>query len=554
MRFKKFWTVYKTLINVHFGFSAMKDLYFRRRQRLWELALVALALIISIPSIAFVFVNFAIGILEFGSMVGEPEIVLSVSIVAAAVTTFTFSLGLVISAFYFSEDIKTLIPLPLNPLEVLTAKFATIFTTEYLVLGVLILPLWIYYGIKLGEPALYYVKALIGFVFLPVLPLVAAALLSVVLMRVVNISKRKDLFTLLGGLLLVFVMIGGQLYLQMQAIQNPELFMEQLLAQTTNFVKLFGKAFPPSVWLTRALADSGVSSFTNLLLFIGTAAAGFLILLLIAEKVFYKSVILGMEASRASPKKAAGNVEVASRSKVFSLALCDLKLFIRNPSYTLNGLISYVLLPFLLVFQQLTLNVSLDELAGYFGGFHPSLIIVVCALYFAVMGMMSSMPSTPFSREGKYLWNLRSLPVSASQAMLAKLVSSQIVNILGSLVGVVAFAVMFKLPLLPVFAGCIWGIVLSTGTSSLWVFLDLLRPMLNWTNPIKAVKSNLNVIFSMVGMLGLILLVGSRAAHHLKTGTLTMMLVEFSVITLMVLALGYGLWKAFGENAYKSIV
>ena len=395
MRFKKFWTVYKTLINVHFGFSAMKDLYFRRRQRLWELALVALALIISIPSIAFVFVNFAIGILEFGSMVGEPEIVLSVSIVAAAVTTFTFSLGLVISAFYFSEDIKTLIPLPLNPLEVLTAKFATIFTTEYLVLGVLILPLWIYYGIKLGEPALYYVKALIGFVFLPVLPLVAAALLAVVLMRVVNISKRKDLFTLLGGLLLVFVMIGGQLYLQMQAIQIPELFMEQLLAQTDR--QAF-QAFP-SVWLTRALADSGASSFTNLLLFIGTAAAGFLILLLIAEKVFYKSVILGMEASRASRKKAAGNVEVASRSKVFSLALCDLKLFIRNPSYTLNGLISYVLLPFLLVFQQLTLNVSLDELAGYFGGFHPSLIIVVCALYFAVMGMMSSMPSTPFSRE-----------------------------------------------------------------------------------------------------------------------------------------------------------
>lgn len=554
MRGKQLWSVYKALVNTHYGLSAIKDLYFKKRQRLWELILIIVALSLTAVMVVAASISVTHNIFSMGETLGEPEIVLSLSVVAAGLGTFVFSFGLVLSAFYFSDDIKTLIPLPLTALEVLTAKFATIFTSQYLILAVFIIPIWVFYGIKLDAHVFYYLKALIGFVFLPILPLVLATLVAIVLMRIVNISKRKDLFTVIGGVVVIVLFVGGQIYFQMQATNNPELFLEQLLMQTTSFVQIIGRLFPPSIWLTHGLTQPGISGLLYLVFFIGLTIVSFLVLLALAQKVFYKSVLMGMESGKASRRKSSF-ISYSSRPKVFSLALSDCKMFLRDPSYVLNGLIGYVLLPVLFVFQAITLGESLDVISQTFiSKVDPTLIVVVVALYFSVIGVMSSIPATPFSREGKYLWNLRSLPVSAKEAMLAKLISAQIINFIGSSLGVIALAVVLNLSALPIIIGCIWGLVFSSGTSSLWVFLDLLRPMLNWTNPTKAIKSNINVIFSSIGTVGIILLVITRIMVHYSAGTFNQMVFEFAGFTVVIAILGYFLWNKFGEKAYKAIV
>ncbi len=111
-------------------------------------------------------------------------------------------------------------------------------------------------------------------------------------------------------------------------------------------------------------------------------------------------------------------------------------------------------------------------------------------------------PATTFSREGKHLWFPRTLPLTIDQILAGRILGAQVINGAGALLSVIAVAVVFRFPPLVVFLGCVLGVLLSTSFASLLTILDLARPMLNWTNPVKAVKSNLNSVFAMTIGLG----------------------------------------------------
>ena len=125
------------------------------------------------------------------------------------------------------------------------------------------------------------------------------------------------------------------------------------------------------------------------------------------------------------------------------------------------------------------------------------------ALFFVVTSAMSMIPATTFSREGRYLWFPRTLPLTIDQILAGRILGAQVINVCGSLLSVIAVAVVFRFPPLAVLSGCVLGVLLSTGFAGLLTVLDLARPMLNWTNPVKAVKSNLNSIFALIMAVGL---------------------------------------------------
>ena len=96
----------------------------------------------------------------------------------------------VLSAFYFSHDLTLLIPLPFRPWEVLTAKLLTIMTGQYL--PIILTFVARCFGVRTQAAPVYWLAAALVFLGLPVLPLIIATVLSVVLMRLVNMSRRKD--------------------------------------------------------------------------------------------------------------------------------------------------------------------------------------------------------------------------------------------------------------------------------------------------------------------------------------------------------------------------
>ena len=554
----KVWSLYKSLLNVQFGWSAMKYYYVKKRQRLWEPVIIILALGPALGMLVYGLWRLAGVMFETGLMLGQPHMVLVLAAVAAQIVTLFFGFFYVLSGFYFSDDLKILIPLPYHSWEVLTAKLLAVITGQYLSISLIVLPIWVHYGLRAHVGIAYWISSLLVFLALPVLPLVIASVLAVLLMRVANVSSRKDLVTMIGGFLTLVVVVGVQLYLQVKMPNaDPEELLIQLLSEADGLIKAVGRFFPPSVWAANAMAYAHKPfGWWNLLLFFAITAVGAFILYVISEKVFYEGLIAGMEGSRARRgRKAQVSSAGHERPIIWSAALTEMKLFLRNPGYVLNGLVGYVLFPLLALVPLFTqkgvegnpLDVLLEKPLSVF------IVTGGVALFFLVMTAMSSIPATTFSREGKYLWIYRTLPLTIQQLLAGKILAAQIINVLGCVLALIPVTYILRLNVGGVVVGCILGILLSTSMAGLLALLDLSRPMLNWVDPIKAMKSNLNGVISLLVVGAAAFGLGYRMFVNYRGGTMERIPVELGIAILLL----FGIYKyaagRFAERRWREL-
>lgn len=535
------WNLYKTLLNVQYNWSAAKYTYIRKRQRLWEPLVIffGLAPVVVLLVMGIVWVSEAV--YQSGMMFAQPHVLLAFAALVSQIITLFFGVFYVLSAFYFSNDLRLLIPLPYKPWEMLTAKLLAIMTGQYVPILLTFVPAAVVYGIRSQADPVYWLAAVLVFLGLPVLPLILATVLSILLMRIVNLSRRKDLWAVIGGFALTFAIIGFQFYLQFTVGDaHPEELLHQFLQRADGLVEALGRYFPPSVWAAKAMAYAGSAvGWLNFLVFAAVTAAGGALLLVLADKVFYQGVISGMERGKKGRARTGQMVPGRERPLVWSLALMEMRLFMRNPGFVLNGLIGYILFPVMAIVPRFA---PLEDgnpfaLIGSVVDFH--LITGGIALFFVLMSAMSMIPATTFSREGKYLWFPRTLPISIDQVLAGRILGAQIINVLGSMLSVLAVSWVFQFPWSAVVLGSLLGAVLSTATAGLFTILDLARPMLNWANPVKAVKSNLNSIIALAIAAGLAFVLGCGMYHLVRWGLGYLIYMEL----LLGAALCWGLYR-----------
>ncbi len=123
---------------------------------------------------------------------------------------------------------------------------------------------------------------------------------------------------------------------------------------------------------------------------------------------------------------------------------------------------------------------------------------------------MSLLSSTLFSREGNFLKELKVIPVTSRQIFLAKYLQITILSIIGPICFSIAFGILFGLGI----ADCLMIFAVSALCTNflnfLQIILDATRPLLNWDNPQRAMKQNINGFFTVIisfgfsgGMIGL---------------------------------------------------
>lgn len=316
-------------LNMNFAISYSRYYYFKKRERMWEPILIAVGIGMLAVMLGTGVFKLTSAFYDATAMVGQGSVTVVLGMLLAQVVVLVLGFVLVISVFYFSNDLDLLIPLPLVPAEVLLGKFSVILASEYVGLFVFLIPFFVAYGIKAGvNPIAYTISAVLVFLALPVIPLVIAAIPAIFLMRVTNLSRRKDTLLMIGGFLFIALMVGFQVFVQTRVPEMAEgsEFIRKVFSTANALVDVVGRRFPPSLWATKALVDSGtLSGLLYLMLFLGISALGLVTLIGIGNKVFYEGVVSGFEA--ASPRKArpaSGELPVSTylqRSPLVALAL-----------------------------------------------------------------------------------------------------------------------------------------------------------------------------------------------------------------------------------------
>jgi len=487
---------------------------------------------------------------------GQETALVALAVMAGQLLLFVFGFFYVLSAFYFSTDLALLIPLPIRPREVVFSKLVVVMLSQCATVALVALPLFIGYGILAAAAPGYWLMLAPVYLLLPVLPLCVAALCAMALMRVVNLSRRKDAFVVTGALLLITLQLLLQVRLRGGADAGA---VVSALTDPDGLLRVFGRSFPPAVWaarsLTQALSPAGWLEFGRLA---GASLLAFAGIVVLAEKLFYQGAIgiseVAARRQAASPAELRRGIS-SGRHPLRAIFLREVRLMNRTPIFLLNGVLVVVIIP---VVMLIGMHSPGDDgptaLLMSLGRAHAATMILGLAGFYLVCGCLNGTASSAFSREGRHFWISKVIPVPWKTQVEAKLFHASLVSLLGIVTGAGVTVIALHVPALYLLAALPLAGAGAILLNTIALRIDLIRPRLKWTNPQTAIKQNLNVIVAMAVQFGLVAGAG-LLAHALMQARMPGRLVY---LLLLFLSAG-GAWIAwreltgFAERRYPQI-
>jgi len=538
-------------------FSIKQRLGASVKDRILYLGIAALAVVV-LAAIYYFMGGFFKDLFFMLAQVKQAHALLTLFIMAGQLLILIFGIFYMLSVFYFSKDLDRLVPLPLKPYQVVLSKYVIVLINEYLTVGIIVLPVFIYYGILSGSGLGYWLRLPVIFLLLPVIPLAIASLLVIVFMRVVNISRKKELFMMVGIVLLMAVSLLPHF---MKDKPDPGIDQEKIvnfLASEDGLVQLISSNFPPSGWATKGLAfgfsSRGAAGF---LLFTGISLLLFLALLAVGQEFFYRGLIGFHEVPTKvkTLKKGAYLTNISSGfHPVKAIFLRELRIMNRTPVFLMNGAFNLVFLPLLILIMALSGNEEGTFIIKLLSSVNPMVTILSAAGFIFLTMSMSATAASTFSREGTRFRISRVIPVSYKTQAAAKFLHSLAVPSIGLLFSSAVLLFYLKISIVLFAPAVILALVGVVVFTALGMIIDLSRPRLDWETPQKAVKNNPNVVVTMFLEIGFIIGVGflCKLFFSWKLNSLVIYLSLLGVLLIIAFGLVHYLF-ASAPRKYESI-
>ncbi|NLC04581.1 MAG: hypothetical protein GX787_09935 [Tissierellia bacterium] len=492
----------KTDLISTFGWSSIAY-NFKNKKNRWQIIIFGIAMLSLIPTYFFLVKGVSF-MYDIYSDIGQRSMFLLLGFLASAVLVFVFGLIYVMSKYYFSNDLEQLVPLPIKPSHILGSKFMVLMVSEYLTSLPIILPFVLIYGIKGGEGILYWLYALLLIIMVPVIPLVLSSILIMLFMKYTNIGGRKDLLRIIGAVFFLVLMVYFQFKMNtiaQNALMQGEDFMANLVKDSNLLVKKLGLVFPPAMWASLSLSNYlNVSGILYLLLFVVSGLISFFIMIFLSEKIFFDGLIGNIEvsANKGKSTKSLSSKTSFRQSKPFiALAKKELTMLFKTPIYLMNSVGGVIIIPILIIMPAISGGDDSMNTLIQIIEMNPDLITLVGIGFIVALGMLNSIGATTFSREGKNLWIQRTLPIKAKDQIFGRVLASLGIQLLGLIALLISLAIVMKINIQSIILIIVLGLLGSIPMTMLGMTIDIIRPMLTWTNPQQAMKQNLNVLIGM---------------------------------------------------------
>ncbi|HOS68601.1 MAG TPA: hypothetical protein PLG67_11230 [Bacillota bacterium] len=494
------------------------------------------------------------------SEIRQEGMILGIGFSLSSLTIFFFGIFYVMSVFYFSKDIESLLPLPLKPSEILAAKFTVAMLYEYLTEAIFLAPVLIGYGIASKAGLLYYLYGILLFLALPVLPLIYASAISMLVMGFTNLAKNKDRFRIVGGITAMFLAVGINAFItKLTGSSISAMELQKLMEQGNNsYAEIMSGIFFSNRFAVLALLNSeALKGFVNLALFVLICILFIMLFLSFGEGIYYKGVVGISEASAKRRRFSETELERSGRQKPVLRAyiIKELKLLFRTPVYFMNCVLMNFIFPLFIILPLLVQPDEMKELqvlGTYIRDGNGSAIVLAAA--FGISAFVTStngIAASAISREGTNIFVCKYLPVSYKTQITAKALSGMSMGVVGTLSMLLAAAVFMPIPaylMLLITAVSIFGIAFSSFSG---ILIDLNFPKLIWDNEQKAVKQNFNVVLNMLvsAVVAGIPVFTIVALHFTLWMTLLTLVLVFGILDLLL----YNILSTTGVKLFERI-
>jgi ABC-2 type transport system permease protein len=473
------------------------------------IAVLATLIIIYFPFyLDFIRVN-----LEYYSLKNIEPLFIAEFIMITGFIGFFLGAFVLIGEFFLKKDMKLLITLPLKPSEVILGKLSVVLCDQMIISLIFLLPALIYYGIYNHLSFGYYLSTALVVLFSQIFPVLLVLVFILPISHLFKKIKNKELIlyiltSLFMILALIYIFSSKDIFFIVA--KNPQ-DMPDIYINPQGIFSRLTWVYPPAFFGAKSLINTGIYRLTWTIGFIGFHIILLLLSLFIGEKLYYSTYVNFLEASTSAEKEKAENIDLLF-NKALSPNRALLKrewlYFLKTPSFSVNGFTNVLIFPglcILLAIVDAGIGINLQrELVS------PLLEIKMFLVVFisAIAGSLSGLSYSCFSREGKFIKELKVLPISSSQILRSKFFHIMQLSSIGIISGALIGYILFNLNFLEFINALIFSIIISIFFNLLQMLIDAFKPSFDWDNPQKAMKQNANGLFSILVIFGILILLG----------------------------------------------
>jgi len=431
---------------------------------------------------------------------------------------FVFTMTLVISIFFLSNDTNVYLPLPIKPEEIFFGRLLVASIDAFLIEVAFVLPFIVSYDVVVQPGLLVYLNELIFILVIPFIPLSITFLIAIVIGRVFNIGRHKEAFSTIMMVFSVGTILVGEFGLTAinSGIGSGETETDYITRTREAFVALAEKLHSIDFIMQfprNGLLDGSLIGTLNMLAFAGISAA-LVVIASLAAKWFYLKTLVGGDEHAAHRKK--GDVDKAMKTEFkndkpyFSVLKAEWRGIVRSPTYVFNLLTPPILVVVISVFSlyggisasegtgdALSFAMLIASITPYFNFNFGAIVFFVGAgtMFIAAMTMISS---TAISREGKNAYLMKTWPVKPIIQLRAKITIGTAITAFLLFAATIIVGVLGQLN--PLILALIYLpiVILLIIANYLMILVDLVHPFIEWDNETAAVKQNKNGLFGML--------------------------------------------------------
>lgn len=434
-----------------------------------------------------------------------------------------FGLGIIqtifssINILYFTKDSEYLLPLPLKPYQIILARTNVMLIAEYVIIFLIgFIPL-VMYGILTGAGIVYYLTMILSVILVPILPVLLISMLIMFIMSFARLTKNRNRFQLFATLLVLAIIIALSISTSgmKQDLTNEE--MAQMVVQANGMIELV-KGYVPTVdYLMEALTTNSLfTAIVEVLKTLGITIIGFIVYMLIAQKIYFKGLVGNLFGGGASSSNKEINQKEYRNSKLYkSYVGKEFKNMARNPVFLMQCLIPAILIPIIMVVVVYTgLNsdgMGLEQITQMVQQMPTNTFFIACIILGVIQffTMFIYISITAISRDGENAVFMKYIPVSLYKQYMYKIIPNIIMNIVTIIITLGMAEYLLNLPVITLIALFIVATIMGILQSIAMIIVDLKRPKLNWDSEYAVAKQNLNLVFPvLLAMINIAIMVG----------------------------------------------
>ena len=422
-----------------------------------------------------------------------------------------------INILYFTKDSEYLLPLPLKPYQIILARTNVMLIAEYLIIFLVgFIPL-LMYGILTGAGIIYYLTMIFAVILLPILPVLLISMLVMFIMSFAKLTKNRNKFQLFAMLLILAIIMAISISTSgmKQDLTNEE--MAQMVVQANGMIELVKGYIPTVDYLIEALTTNSLfTAIVEGLKTLGITILGFIIYMLIAQKIYFKGLVGNLFGGGASSSNKEINQKEYRNSKLYkSYVGKEFKNMARNPVFLMQCLIPAILIPIIMVVVVFagfnSDGMGLEQITQMAQQMPTNTFFIACIILGVIQffTMFIYVSITAVSRDGENAVFMKYIPVSLYKQYMYKIIPNIIMNIVTTIITLGMAEYLLNLPVITLIALFVVATIMGILQSIAMIIVDLKRPKLNWDSEYAVAKQNLNLVFPvLLAMVNIAILVG----------------------------------------------